>query len=242
MDKTGFESAEIVEKYTTSILPRKLIGFPALMNLIGSPSGRKFIDIGCGAGEICGALHIAGASVYGIDTSDEFLKKAKEQYAHISFDKIDACNMSSIQSSSFDGATMFMVTFSITNRESLGGLFAETARVLKSGGNLFYGTIHPLMIDNLQSPIVRVNLPEGKGYLNSEITITSEVMLADGNWIKFIDHHWKLEDVVSEMVAHGLAITGISEPGLKSDKAQDPKLECLARRPFYLLLKATKLV
>src|SRR5262249_25731188 len=154
------------------------------LNLVGDVKGKKIIDIGCGAGDLTAAIADAGATVYGIDTSHQFLERARASFPHIKFDHMDACNMAAIDSDSFDGAVMFMVTFSIKDRKSLADLFRETARIMKPGGFLYYATVHPVMIQDHESPLFKVRLPEDKGYLHSEMTTNIMALLSDGNWIE----------------------------------------------------------
>jgi SAM-dependent methyltransferase len=238
---TDFRAPSVVEKYQKFHLARYYVGKRALLEMIGDVRGKSVVDIGCGGGDITAALHEAGANIVGVDRSEAFLEKAKSEYPDVRFQTSDACNMAFLADASVDVAVMFMVTFSIKDRKVLDDLFRETSRILKPGGHLVYGTIHPLMIENIDEPIRRVRLPEGSGYCHSQMLVQAELLLCDGSWIQFSDCHWTLQDIVSPMVAHGMFINGVSEPPVSAeDVAADPRLESLAKRPFYLFLKAQK--
>lgn len=238
---TDFNDSSIQDKYRTLPIPRYYVGTSALLNLIGDVQDKTVIDIGCGGGDITAAIHDRGASVIGIDRANGFLEKAKAEFPHVRFLEMDACAMTGIDAASADLAVMFMVTLSMTSRDMLSRLFSETARILKPGGHLVYGTVHPVSIGNLDEPIRRVRLPEGLGYCDSEIRVETDLLLCDNNWIHFSDCHWTMQDIVSHMVANQLYVTELKEPIVaREDIDKDPRLEVMAHRPYYLLLKARK--
>jgi len=56
---------------------------PGFLSWLGIPSGRKWLDVGCGTGALCAAIvdHCSPHSVTGIEPSEGFLKKAGEHLA-----------------------------------------------------------------------------------------------------------------------------------------------------------------
>lgn len=50
------------------------------------PAGKRVVDIGCGGGIYCHGFALAGArQVTGIDSSDQYIKEAKESYPDLAF-------------------------------------------------------------------------------------------------------------------------------------------------------------
>ncbi len=58
--------------------------FKALERYGARPGGR-FLEVGCGAGAVAGALHRRGYRVTGVDTSETLIGKAHERYPEVDF-------------------------------------------------------------------------------------------------------------------------------------------------------------
>ena len=56
---------------------------PRFLSWLGIENGRKWLDLGCGTGALSAAIldHCAPSSVVGVDPSDGFLAKARENLA-----------------------------------------------------------------------------------------------------------------------------------------------------------------
>lgn len=56
---------------------------PMFLSWLDIPSGRRWLDVGCGTGALCASIvdHCAPASVAGVEPSEGFLKTAKENLA-----------------------------------------------------------------------------------------------------------------------------------------------------------------
>ena len=57
---------------------------PKFLSWLNVPSGRMWLDVGCGTGALCAAIldHCAPASVAGVEPSEGFLKTAKDNLAN----------------------------------------------------------------------------------------------------------------------------------------------------------------
>ena len=99
---------------------------------IDASTNNKILEIGCGPGALCGALHswYPKAEVMGIDRDSEFIKFAKENVKGVEFLEGDAIDLP-FESSSFD------ITISNTVSEHIepDAFFKEQYRVLKEGGS-----------------------------------------------------------------------------------------------------------
>lgn len=54
---------------------------PTFLAWLGVPSGRRWLDIGCGTGALCAAIadHCAPSTLVGVEPSEGFLNTAREQ-------------------------------------------------------------------------------------------------------------------------------------------------------------------
>lgn len=106
---------------------------------VGSPTGKKILDVGCGNGGLSIAFWMAGAKVTGIDIEKslyDIALKQKEAYgADVDFHLYDG-NKLPFQNDVFDMA----VSVSVLEHTSDPVLYlAEILRVLKPGGFLYLG-------------------------------------------------------------------------------------------------------
>jgi len=56
---------------------------PRFLSWLGIPAGKRWLDVGCGTGALCASIldHCLPFSVVGVDPSEGFLEKAKDQLA-----------------------------------------------------------------------------------------------------------------------------------------------------------------
>ncbi len=108
-------------------------------------SGREFdevLEIGCGTGKntawlLTKTLHLTGA-----DFSADMLGKAREkiQASHVEFRQLDVREIWPFQAEHFDLITCSLV---LEHIEDLNFVFQQAHRVLRTGGLLYLGELHP---------------------------------------------------------------------------------------------------
>lgn len=130
--------------------------------------GLKILDVGCGGGFLCEPLTRLGASVTGIDATEELIKIAD---AHKSFDK-------SLESLNYSWTTV--EEFSIQNKESFDAIVSSEVvehvdqkkiflqscvDCLKPGGSFFLTTMSKTLVANIVGICIAENilnfLPKG---------------------------------------------------------------------------------
>lgn len=93
------------------------------------PGGATVLDLACGTGDLCRELERAGYAALGIDFSHGMLTSAKTVAPLVEADILRL----PIRDAGADGATC---GFALRNVTSLDDLFAELARVVRSGGRI----------------------------------------------------------------------------------------------------------
>jgi demethylmenaquinone methyltransferase/2-methoxy-6-polyprenyl-1,4-benzoquinol methylase len=131
--------------------------------------GDRVLDACCGTGDLAVAARAAGASVVGLDFSEQMLERARRKDAEVEWVQGDLLELP-FEDESFDAAT---VGFGVRNVADLEGALAELRRVLRPGGRvgileitkprgplrLFYRLWFDALI-----PLAGKILPGGKAY------------------------------------------------------------------------------
>ena len=114
---------------------------PNVLRLLDIKRGEKVLDLGCGQGFFSREFFKAGADVFGVDLSPKLIALAKEHSPkEIRFAVSTADKLSVFSGPSFDAVVCISV---IQNIERVQAVFAETVRVLKSGGRFLVVMNHP---------------------------------------------------------------------------------------------------
>ena len=100
---------------------------------VSTLSGKKVLDIGCGAGQITGYLTQKEIGAIGIDFSEELLKIAKQKFPSSKFILADICEYE--QKEQVDGIITKDVLFHLSD-EDLIAVLQKFKRLLKPNGNL----------------------------------------------------------------------------------------------------------
>ncbi|MCW3463703.1 methyltransferase domain-containing protein [Chitinophaga nivalis] len=66
----------------------------SLIDWLQPKAGEKILDLGCGTGELTAQLAAAGATVTGIDASEEMITSARSHYPELTFQVADATDFS----------------------------------------------------------------------------------------------------------------------------------------------------
>ena len=108
---------------------------PRFLSWLSVPAGRRWLDVGCGTGALCAAIvdHCSPSSVVGVEPSEGFLDKAKQQLAgRVVFHRGSAAEIP-LDDSAVDVAVSGLVlNFVQDDRAAL----AEIARVTGNGGTI----------------------------------------------------------------------------------------------------------
>ena len=103
----------------------------AVLELLAPAAGERILDLGCGSGQLTAAIAAHGASVIGLDSSQEMLEAARAQYPELEFRLGDAADFS--LAAPVDAVFSNAVLHWVKNAD---GAAACIARALIPGGRL----------------------------------------------------------------------------------------------------------
>ena len=209
-----------------------------LMALLPEVSGRRVLDLGCGAGQLAHQLATLGAAeVVGSDVSERMLALARTQWAHarVTYQR-RALEDAAFGAGRFDLVVSVLVLHYVDDYR---GLMARIAGWLAPGGVLVYSTEHPLYTARLP----------GEGWVRDAAGTRWAVDRYADEGPR--DEHWfvpgvrkvhrTLATLVNGLVDAGLVVERLLEPVPSEAWLQaHPRMSDERRRPMFLLARARK--
>lgn len=172
------------------------------LKLVGNVRGKKILEIGCGGAQCGIAFAKKGASVIGIDLSEEQLKYAealaKKNKAKIKLIHGDIQTLKQIKSGSQDIVFSSWALFYIGDLKKC---FREVYRVLKKRGLFVFSGIHPFW-DCIEKRTMKVK----KNYFK---TGKYKEPYMKGMFVAF---HNKISDYFNALIGAGFIVERVEEP------------------------------
>ena len=114
---------------------------PGTLRLLGVQPGEAVIDVACGQGVLCRALHEKGAQMTGVDAATELIAAARQRSGDaIRYLVGDARNLSFLPDARFAAAACVLA---IQNVHPIAPVFAGVSRLLVPGGRFVLVMMHP---------------------------------------------------------------------------------------------------
>lgn len=200
---------------------------PATKAMLGAVSGRRVLEIGCGAGELTAWLLDEGARVRAFDVSEQMLARAKaklgtraELFRADLHDGLGFCEDGSV-----DLVIASLVLHYIEDWEPV---LREVWRVLAPQGHFVFSTHHPTWDGHNHSP---------QDYF-------AKMQVTESWYPPFEVTFWRrpLRDMTRPIRQAGFVIEALDEPEpLREVEQEDPEaFEMLGRNPFLLLFRLRK--
>jgi demethylmenaquinone methyltransferase/2-methoxy-6-polyprenyl-1,4-benzoquinol methylase len=149
------------------------------------PGRSRVLDLACGTGDLSRELERAGYLVVGMDFSHGMLRAARTQAPLVEADILHL----PVRDGIVDGVTC---GFAMRNVISLGGLFAELARVLRPGGRAAL-----LDVSEPDNPVLRA----GNAVYFRRIVPLIGGLLSDGNAYRYLPRSMAYLPPPSDMVS-----------------------------------------
>lgn len=218
---------------------------PAVNALLPYLSGKRILDAGCGQGYFSADMHAKGATVIGVDASENLIEIAKERYKEsdsLSFIMHDLKKPLTFFTGSFDGTISNMV---LMDFDPIDDAINEIGRITKAGGFFIFSILHPFFI----SGAVRKNFAEILQGQLPHYELSQYTTQFRKDWhLQGVSHetevyHRPLEYYSRVLRTAGFCITDIREPVFSmhavADKGGAAKL--LTEIPMFLVVRAEKM-
>ena len=253
MDTTQRESWDHIASWYDSLAADRGTEFhqeiiiPGILRLLQLRRGEKVLDQACGQGAVSKSLHGEGAVVTAVDLSPRLVEMARRRSPKaIRYLVSDVRRLDSLSDGGFDAAVCVLAA---QNIDPIGPLFAESARLLRTGGRLIVVLNHPVFRIPRQSSWRwdeerKLLYREVDRYLTPlKIPIDMAPFKDRGRKVTW-SYHRPLQAYVNGMAAAGLWINALEEwPSHKSSQpGPKAKAENRARTefPMFLALRAVR--
>ncbi|HTW21806.1 MAG TPA: class I SAM-dependent methyltransferase [Mycobacteriales bacterium] len=176
--------------------------------LLGDVTGKRVLEVGCGAGQCSRWLVARGAAPIGIDLSGAQLAHgaALDRRTGISVPAIQAdAQRLPFADASFDLACSAFGAVPFATDSA--AIMAEVARVLRPGGRWVFSVTHPVRWCFPDDP-GPAGLTARTSYFDRQPYVEQD---QDGK-ATYVEHHRTIGDRVRELVAAGLVIDDVVEP------------------------------
>lgn len=188
---------------------------PVLTESIGEVAGQEVLSLACGQGQDARLLARLGASVTGVDVSEEMLRRARVHEAAdplgISYLQGDARDLAELASASFDGVVCHMALMDIPD---LSPAIGSVARVLRDRGWFVFSIVHPCY-----HPHVEI--------VDDYLVDHRYAKLRPPDWLPPHAYHRPLAAYVNELAVAGFILERVVEehtPGRPADRGGVPGL------------------
>ncbi len=218
-------------------LHNEYIDMPATWSLLPTDlTGKMILDAGCGSGIYAKLLAEKGATVYGVDISEEMIKIAKEETPPA---LTITYSVGDVQKLQFNDASMdiILATYVLENVPDLQKTFQEFYRVLKPGGSFIASMSHPLRAASTQNTADDKEIWMVTNYFEEGVR-TSDF----GGGMMVPKHKRTMQEYVETATAAGFTLKHLLEPTPTPEgKAVDEKgYEVAMRLPQILTIQLTK--
>jgi 2-polyprenyl-3-methyl-5-hydroxy-6-metoxy-1,4-benzoquinol methylase len=219
------------DKYRTELTD------PAMLGTIGSPTGLKVLDAGCGEGYLSRILARQGATVTGIDFSPKLIQAARQQNLtdklNVSFD-IGSVDDLPYKNGSFDLA---VANHLMNDLRDPSAAISEFARILRQAGRLIILMLHPCFYNKHTERDQATNGLLAASYF--DVRSIEQPFEVDGLTSPAANTAWfrPLEFYAEQLRRSGFVITSLTEPHPSPDQVKaDLWWRKGFSRPLFLLL------
>lgn len=166
-------------------------------------NGESVLDLGCGYGWYTDFFARIGANAVGIDGSEKMIGIARERYPNLKFTLSDIEKPLPYTDGCFDIVFSNQVLMDIENADFV---ISECERVLKSGGILYFGIVHPCFYDSKW-------LKNAKDYRYAKVMerYISSYRLTNEFW-GTAHFHRPLSFYLNAAAKHGFTLKEVCEP------------------------------
>ena len=167
-------------------------------------SGERVLDLGCGYGYYTDYFRTAGADAIGIDGSEKMIELARTEYPNTRFLVMDITKPLAFADGEFDVVFCNQVLMDIAH---IAPVFSECRRILKPGGILYYGIVHPAFYDGTW-----IHDASGYAYAKGMDRYLTPYQECSWFWGETTHFHRPLSEYLNMAAQCGLVLTQTLEP------------------------------
>jgi toxoflavin synthase len=190
------------------------LGYTVVKDLLGDVTGRQVLDYGCGTGTFSRFLHSKGASVTGVDVSENMIVVAKNQGPATILYHTIRDGIGFLEDDSFDFVVSNFVLCTLSSRKEIARIFDQIHRILKKGGSFIF--MNSNWDRSNGKEFVSFNL-DFCNPLVSGCPVTATIKTSPP--ITLHDFFWPKEDYFSLLTKSGFKIVDLKEPVATKDDA-----------------------
>jgi ubiquinone/menaquinone biosynthesis C-methylase UbiE len=213
---------------------------PGIFTLLGDIAGQHICDLACGQGILTRQLAQRGATVVGIDLSQQLLQIARQNEAQqpsgIVYLHDDAQELYTVADASFDGVLCNVALMDIPD---LAAIFRAVQRILRPTGWFVCSITHPCFQTPLSSWLSEQDGAVSRavrGYFEEKFWRSDNPHGVRG---QVGAYHRTLSTFINTLVAAGLAIERVVEPQATRDIAR--RVPGYKEVPAMLLIRCRKI-
>lgn len=235
-----FWDSTAVEYHSGRTKSRKYIVDPALFEVIGDVSGKRILDVACGAGDISIQLSQRGAICVGVDFSGELIKLGQKEAAklglNIDYRVMDARNIRSLDGK-FDLAIVALLFPHLPALKDITQTVSGISRLLETDGRLVIAEPHPAFDFYMRKRLANGDFK----YFSTGLPYEFQMDIGD-HALTSEAYHWTLQDYSQALTEGGFVIRRVIEPQpIPESKAVDPEwYEEKSKYPSYIILDCVK--
>ena len=141
-----------------------------LIGWLQPKAGERILDVGCGTGELTNELSKSGATIVGIDASEQMVNKAKQQFPQIQYFVKDATNFSFDDEfdAAFSNATLHWINDQLKALQCINNSLKNGGRfVFEMGGRHNIESIHNAVRKAMEDAGLKDKIPAVSNYFPS---------------------------------------------------------------------------
>ncbi len=222
---------------------------PGVLRLLDCAVGRRVLDIACGQGVVCRAMAETGATVVGVDASENLIEMARrrcrypDRESYLCGDARTLADIPVLLPESFDAAVCILA---IQNMTPLSPVWRGCRMLLKAGGHLLVVMMHPCFRVPRQSSW-QWDQQNSSQYRRIDTYLTSEkipIVMHPGSSqdITTMTFHRPLQAYVNTLASAGLLVDHVDEWVSRKPPPAGKRFDALDRSrreiPLFLALRA----
>jgi len=202
------------------LVEKELVLLPVYREILDQRKWKKLVDLGCGSGYYARMFVEKTKEIVGIDANVNQLNIAKkieeETKQGINYIKADLTNLKFVKSNSFDVAFLSFVIIEVSDEKIKKKIFKEAYRILKKGGVLIIGQVHPHAVNRKGTILEKMTLNKKDNYFSEGAHAISKALLKNGKYLIFKDdYHYTLEFLLNNLKKSGFILNTLRELSYK---------------------------